>query len=72
MDQLFGLIHALVGSPGTLDSKRVQLSSREGISGTIVSESDVNIHVLDVAYAPFPTFEPWAAQTTVDTVRWDR
>jgi hypothetical protein len=37
-----------------------------------VSESDVDIHVLDAAYTPFPTFEPWAAQTTVDTVRWDR
>ena len=39
---------------------------------TNMGESDVSIHVLDAAYAPFPTFEQWAARTTIDTVRWDR
>jgi len=37
-----------------------------------MSESDVNIHVLDAAYKPFPTFEEWKARTTLDTARWDR
>ena len=33
---------------------------------------EVNIHVLDAAYKPFPTFTEWASKTSVDTVRWDR
>jgi Fic family protein len=37
-----------------------------------MSESVVSIHVLDAAYAPFPTFEQWTARTTIDTVRWGR
>jgi Fic family protein len=37
-----------------------------------MSESDVNIHLLDAAYTPFPTFENWAACTNVDTIRWER
>lgn len=37
-----------------------------------MSTAEVNIHVLDAAYKPFPTFAEWASQTRVDTVRWDR
>jgi len=37
-----------------------------------MSEPETNIHVLDAAYKPFPSFADWAARTTVDTVRWDR
>jgi Fic family protein len=37
-----------------------------------MTETEVNIHVLDAAYKPFPTFEEWASRTSVDTVRWDR
>jgi Fic family protein len=33
---------------------------------------EVNIHALDAAYKPFPTFAEWASKTSVDTVRWDR
>lgn len=33
---------------------------------------ETNIHVLDAAYKPFPTFAEWAAKATVDTIRWDR
>lgn len=44
---------------------------REGL-GVIMSEPETNIHVLDAAYKPFPTFAEWASRTSVDTVRWDR
>ena len=37
-----------------------------------MGEPETNIHVLDAAYKPFPTFEEWASRTSVDTVRWDR
>jgi len=37
-----------------------------------MGEPETNIHVLDAAYKPFPTFEEWASHTSVDTVRWDR
>ncbi|MGA2048417.1 MAG: Fic family protein [Terracidiphilus sp.] len=37
-----------------------------------MSAPETNIHVLDAAYKPFPTFEEWASKTSVDTVRWDR
>jgi hypothetical protein len=37
-----------------------------------MSESSVNIYVLDSAYTPFPSFKEWVARTRVDTVRWDR
>ena len=37
-----------------------------------MSDPEVNIHVLDAAYKPFPTFAEWASRTSVDTVRWDR
>ena len=37
-----------------------------------MSEAETNIHVLDAAYKPFPTFAEWASRTSVDTVRWDR
>jgi Fic family protein len=37
-----------------------------------MSDAGVNIHALDAAYKPFPTFAEWAAKTSVDTVRWDR
>ena len=31
-----------------------------------------NVHELDSAYRPFPSFEDWIAQVSIDTVRWDR
>jgi Fic family protein len=37
-----------------------------------MSEAEVNIHALDAAYKPFPTFAEWAAKTSIDTVRWER
>ena len=37
-----------------------------------MSGPGVNVHVLDAAYKPFPTFKEWASKTSVDTVRWDR
>jgi len=37
-----------------------------------MSEPETNIHVLDAAYKPFPTFAEWASRTSVDTVRWNR
>src|SRR6476646_10082974 len=37
-----------------------------------MSNPEVNIHALDAAYRPFPTFEEWVGSTTVDTVRWQR
>jgi Fic family protein len=37
-----------------------------------MTDIEVNLHVLDAAYKPFPTFEGWRSQTTIDTVRWDR
>ena len=37
-----------------------------------MSGPEINVHVLDAAYEPFPTFEEWASKTSVDTVRWDR
>lgn len=37
-----------------------------------MTAAEANIHVLDAAYRPFPTFAEWAAKTSVDTVRWDR
>ncbi len=37
-----------------------------------MSGPGVNVHVLDAAYKPFPTFAEWASNTSVDTVRWDR
>ena len=37
-----------------------------------MSDPETNIHVLDAAYKPFPTFAEWMSRTSVDTVRWDR
>jgi len=37
-----------------------------------MSDPETNIHVLDAAYMPFPTFAEWAAKTSVDTIRWNR
>jgi Fic family protein len=37
-----------------------------------MSEAETNIHVLDAAYKPFPTFAEWASRTSIDSVRWDR
>jgi Fic family protein len=37
-----------------------------------MSDPETNIHILDAAYKPFPTFAEWASRTSVDTVRWDR
>ena len=36
-----------------------------------MGDIQVNIHVLDAAYKPFPTFEEWGG-ASVDTVRWER
>src|ERR1039458_8399458 len=44
----------------------------KGRSEVVMSEAETNIHVLDAAYKPFPTFGEWAARTSVDSVRWDR
>ncbi|HEY4904685.1 MAG TPA: Fic family protein [Candidatus Sulfotelmatobacter sp.] len=37
-----------------------------------MTEAEVNIHILDAAYKPFPAFAEWAARTSVDNVRWER
>ena len=37
-----------------------------------MSGQQINVHVLDAAYKPFPAFEEWASKTSVDTVRWER
>src|SRR5437868_6325468 len=37
-----------------------------------MSASDVNIHVLDAAYKPFPTFAEWSSKITIDDARWSR
>ncbi len=37
-----------------------------------MTAAEANIHVLDAAYKPFPTFAEWTSKTLVDTVRWDR
>jgi Fic family protein len=37
-----------------------------------MSAAETNIHLLDAAYKPFPTFAEWMSRTSVDTVRWDR
>jgi Fic family protein len=44
----------------------------EGKIGVTMSEPETNIHLLDAAYKPFPTFGEWLSRTSVDTVRWDR
>jgi Fic family protein len=36
-----------------------------------MSELEVNIHQLDAAYKPFPTFEEWRSREDVDFTRWD-
>ena len=38
----------------------------------MTTKTEVNIHVLDAAYVPFPTFQDWQDRTTVDTARWER
>lgn len=40
--------------------------------GITMGEPEVNIHALDAAYKPFPSFEEWAASAAVETARWDR
>ncbi|MDR5726036.1 MAG: Fic family protein [Terriglobia bacterium] len=37
-----------------------------------MSKAEINIHALDAAYKPFPTFKEWASKASLDTVRWDR
>jgi Fic family protein len=34
--------------------------------------SEPNIHALDAAYKPFPTFAEWSSRASVDTARWNR
>jgi Fic family protein len=41
-------------------------------SDEIMTDTEMNVHRLDAAYKPFPTFEEWASKISVDTVRWDR
>jgi Fic family protein len=38
----------------------------------MMNDAEVNDRILDAAYKPFPTFEVWASQTSLDTVRWQR
>ena len=38
----------------------------------MTAESEANIHSLDAAYKPFPTFTEWLSRTEIDTVRWER
>jgi Fic family protein len=33
---------------------------------------EMNVHKLDAAYKPFPSFTDWVSRTLVDTGRWDR
>lgn len=37
-----------------------------------MTEVERTVFALDAAYKPFPTFQEWAARTSVDTIRWDR
>ena len=37
-----------------------------------MSTPEVNVHVLDAAYKPFPSFAEWVSRSSVDTVRWNR
>jgi Fic family protein len=37
-----------------------------------MSDAELEIYRLDAAYTPFPTFERWNSQTTVDTAHWRR
>ncbi len=37
-----------------------------------MTDLNLNVHELDAAYQPFPSFEDWMARVSVDTVRWDR
>jgi Fic family protein len=37
-----------------------------------MSDAETNIHALDAAYKPFPSFEDWSSLSVVDTVRWER
>jgi Fic family protein len=37
-----------------------------------MSDGQVDIRVLDSGYVPFPTFEKWAAETSIDLARWGR
>jgi Fic family protein len=37
-----------------------------------MTDTQSNVHTLDAAYKPFPTFEQWTSRTKMDTVRWDR
>src|SRR4051812_22099959 len=37
-----------------------------------MSDNSPNIHVLDAAYEPFPTFDQFVSGITLDVTRWDR
>ncbi len=37
-----------------------------------MSNPGTDIHVLDAAYKPFPSFAEWMSRTSVDPVRWNR
>lgn len=37
-----------------------------------VTDDQINVHKLDAAYKPFPSFEEWTLKASVETARWDR
>src|ERR1022692_4004478 len=37
-----------------------------------MGDASPNVHVLDAAYKPFPTFSAWLRQVRVESGRWDR
>jgi Fic family protein len=37
-----------------------------------MGDTSLNIHALDAAYKPFPTFSEWSDQVRVESSRWDR
>lgn len=37
-----------------------------------MSDKETNLHALDAAYKPFPTFVEWQSETVLDSVRWER
>ncbi len=40
--------------------------------GGYTADAYVNIHALDSAYKPFPSFKDWASKTSIEAERWTR
>lgn len=38
----------------------------------VMNELEINVHVLDAAYKPFPPFSEWSSRVKIDTGRWER